>query len=145
MAADPTPGATAMATAQPASTPSPASAAPGPTAVAAALPSPVATSPAPEVRILARLLTITPSTLRRGDAATMRIRGEGLGPSWVPSFRHGGRAVSQIRLLRTSRVSSSELVLSLLVEEDAPIGTYSFLLSDGSGAVSNQLSFEVDL
>jgi hypothetical protein len=36
-------------------------------------------------------------------------------------------------------------VLSLLVEEDAPIGTYSFLLIDASGATSNQLSFEVDL
>lgn len=144
--APPTPGASAVTQERPAeSAPFPLLPAPAPSAVVATEPTPTAIPLVPEVRIVPRLLAITPSTLRRGDAATMRVRGEGLGSSWVPSFRHGGRAVSQIRLLRTSPASSSELVLSLLVEEDAPIGTYSFLLIDASGATSNQLSFEVDL
>ena len=37
------------------------------------------------------------------------------------------------------------LELSLLPEEDAPIGTYALVLVDASGESTNALSFEVDL
>ena len=106
-----------------------------------------AAAPAPaEVRpTLPRLTALTPTTLRRGAGVTVHLRGEPFTDDWSVQFRRGGKNTSQIRVLRSKRTGPGELELSLLPEEDAPIGTYSLVLVDSSGAITNALSFEVDL
>lgn len=113
---------------------------------AAAAPAPAASLPAvAPLPATPRLVSIVPKTLRRGAGVTVQLRAERLPEGWSVQFRRGGKNTSQIRVLRSKRTGPGELELSLLPEEDAPIGTYSLVLVDSSGAITNALSFEVDL
>jgi len=75
----------------------------------------------------------------------VRLRVEPLLDGWSVQFRRGGKSTSQIRVLRSKRTGATDLELSVLPEEDAPIGTYALVLVDASGKITNALSLEVDL
>ncbi len=118
----------------------PPSAAVEPAPAAAPGPAPAAAPPA-----LPHLTSIAPQTLRRGAGATVRLLSDTIPEGWNVQLRRGGKIATQIRVLRSKRTGPGELELSLLPEEDAPIGTYSLVLVGPSGLVTNALSFEVDL
>ena len=113
---------------------------PAPAPAAAAAPAPAEVRPA-----LPRLTALTPTTLRRGAGVTVHLRGEPFTDDWSVQFRRGGKIARQIRVLRSRRIGPGELELSLLAEEDTPLGTYSLILVNASGASTNAISFEVDL
>lgn len=102
-------------------------------------------APAAVPPALPHLTSIAPQTLRRGAGATVRLRSDTIPEGWNVQLRRGGKIATQIRVLRSKRTGPGELEISLLPEEDAPIGTYSLVLVSPSGMVTNALSFEVDL
>lgn len=102
-------------------------------------PSPPAPPPAPQ------LVRVVPATLRQGHAAELHITGEHLDPNWTPVLRRGTRSTAALRVLRVEWRGAGELVLSLLVVDDAPLGGYSLLLVSPSGESTNVLHLEVDL
>ena len=75
----------------------------------------------------------------------MHLRGETIPEGWSVQLRRGGKLTTQVRVLRSKRSGPGVLELSLLPDDDAPIGTYTLVLVDASGASTNALSFEVDL
>ena len=91
------------------------------------------------------LVSIASQSVRRGAGVTVLLRGDAFSDSWSVQFRRGGKGTSRIRILRSKRTGPGELELSLLPEEDAPIGTYSLVLIDSSGASTNALPLAVDL
>ena len=119
-----------------------------PSAAAAATPAPQADSVpalAPPAPALPRLTSLAPSTLRRGAGVTVRLRGETIPDGWNVQLRRGGKVTNQVRVLRSKRTGPGGLEISLLPDDDAPIGTYTPVLVDAAGASTNALSFEVDL
>ena len=134
----PAPAATATPTAPPETPPQGSAVVPAP-AVLSESPSGAPPTVAP------RLISIAPKSLRRGAGVTVRLRVEPLLDGWSVQFRRGGKSTSQIRVLRSKRTGATDLELSVLPEEDAPIGTYALVLVDASGKITNALSLEVDL
>jgi serine/threonine-protein kinase len=124
----------------PASRPS-SSAAPAATGTVA-----VARSPSPRSEGLATTLdAVSPRTVRRGLMVTLDLRGSGFRKGHQARVLRGRQAVASLRIVRQETVRTTLLRLTILVDEDVPLGTYAIVVVDAEGTPSNSVSFEVIL
>jgi hypothetical protein len=75
----------------------------------------------------------------------LEIRGTGLRPDHRVLVLRGNKPASGIRVTRQEPVKPSVARVTLLIEEDAPLGVYVIELTDAQGARSNALNLEVVL
>jgi serine/threonine-protein kinase len=124
-------------------------AAPPADAFAAAVPQERASPPptlrrAPELAP-AVLTRMSPRTTSRGVMITLEVRGTGLRREHRARVLRGLQDASGIHVTRQAFVDATRARVTLLVDEDAPIGIYSLALVDPEGRFSNSLSLEVIL
>ena len=81
----------------------------------------------------------------RGSSATVRIRGERLAGFSRVELRRAGRIARGVQVLRVVATGPGELRVTLLVDEDAALGSYTLVVIDATGRDSNGLSIEVAL
>ncbi len=91
-----------------------------------------------------RILRLEPVVVRRGSTVALRITGEGFGPESEVVIRRGGRPVRGLRILRSTVESASKLRVTVLVDRQLPLGTYTVTVVDG-GRESHPASLEVGL
>ena len=75
----------------------------------------------------------------------MELHGTGLRADHRVQVLRGRQAASGIRVTRQQPLGPLVTRVTLLIEEDAPLGDYSIVVVDGEGAHSNALSLEVVL
>jgi hypothetical protein len=92
-----------------------------------------------------RLAAISPTALLRGTSTTVRVLGERLAGVARVEIRRGRQPARGLQVLRVAASSPGELRVTVLLDEDAALGTYTLVVIDASGRVSNGLSFEVTL
>ncbi len=92
-----------------------------------------------------KLELLSPRTSRRGVTVPLEIRGSGLRPDHRVVVLRGNKPASGIRITRRDPVSPSVARVTILIEEDAPLGVYLIQVTDAQGAHSNALSLEVVL
>lgn len=109
--------------------------------LAAASPSAPPPPPAPALR----LVSVSPATLPRGQLTRVRVAGEGLAAALRPRFTRGGAPASGIRVTRTTALDGGAVELSLRVDDDAALGSYSLTLVSPGGEATNALTVEVVL
>ncbi len=88
---------------------------------------------------------LEPMVVRRGSTAAVQIIGDGFGPDTTVAIRRGGRPVRALRVLRTQTHGASRLRVTLLVDRQLPLGTYSLTVIDTGGRESNPITLEVGL
>jgi hypothetical protein len=93
----------------------------------------------------ARLLAVAPATVRRGSAFRLELRGSALRPDHRARVLRGRRDATGIAVVRQEVVSPTLVSVVVLVDEDAPLGSYSIALLDGDGHMTNSVGFEVIL
>ncbi len=103
-------------------------------------PSGVETStPAPRIDSLA------PMVVRRGSTAALRITGAGFGPETEVVIRRGGRPVRGLRILSSKIEGTTKLRITLLVDRQSSLGTYTVTAIGAGGLESNSVGLEVGL
>jgi serine/threonine-protein kinase len=151
-----TPGATPVPTSRVAPTPTPLPAAtappsPGPRLTPSATPlsTPAAVAPlvapaapAPQVP---QLGSISPAAARRGASVRVEVAVEGWSEAFRPAVLHGRRPAVGIAVSGGQRLEGGKLRLTVSVDGDASLGSYTLVLTDGQGRTSNGLAFEVTL
>lgn len=139
------PTSTATSPATPAPTPAPTTAVPPPPAPsvtpATVVAPPVAETPEPALR----LRSLAPAIVRRGNATSIEIAGEGLDASTRVVVLRGLRPATGIAVRRTSLSKAGTLVVALFVDSNAPLGLYSVQVTNTTGGSSNSLGLEVGL
>jgi serine/threonine-protein kinase len=152
----------------------PASAPPAPVTPAPAQPLPAAPTPAPAVTRAAAadpaaaesapaatpkapareppaappaalLRTIEPRAARRGATQTFELHGSGFRAEHRGRALRGRQQAHGIRVVRQQILGPEHARITVLVDEDAPIGLFSLALVDAEGRASNSVSFEVIL
>lgn len=128
---------------------------PPPTQAAASLPSPtpaptptpVATGAAPrmEAAPAPALADLSPHIGRRGNVVGFDLRGTGFRTDHKVRILRGGREVPGLRVTRQSLAGPGHLRINLFIGADVPLGSYSVVLVDPSGAMSDAVTFEVVL
>jgi hypothetical protein len=88
---------------------------------------------------------MSPRTTSRGVMITLEVRGTGLRREHRARVLRGLQDASGIHVTRQAFVDATRARVTLLVDEDAPIGIYSLALVDPEGRFSNSLSLEVIL
>jgi len=76
---------------------------------------------------------------------TFDLRGSGFRREHEVRILRGGHEVPGLRVTRTSLSAADHLRVTVLVGADVPLGSYSVVLADPSGALSDAVSFEVVL
>lgn len=102
--------------------------------------------PPPQLQpVRVALSALSPRTTQRGVMITVELRGTGLQPQHQARVLRGRQDASGIHVTRQAFVDATRARVTLLVDEDAPIGIYSLALVDPDGRFSNSLSLEVIL
>ena len=143
--ASPRPLATPPASLPAPTVPPPATTPPAP---AATLPRPAPRSPAPPVVAAAPeavLTSLTPRTARRRATVVVDLRGTGLRPDLRARVLRGLQEASGLHVVRQEPLGAAGFRITLLVDEDAPLGLYSVVLADPEGRLTNSLPLEVVL
>jgi hypothetical protein len=91
------------------------------------------------------LTELSPRTCRRGNVTAFDLRGAGFRSEHKVRILRGGREVPGLRITRQSLEASGHLRITLFVGADVPLGSYSVVLADPSGSLSDAVSFEVVL
>ncbi len=102
-------------------------------------PEPPAVEPSPAAPRIDRL---EPAVVRRGSTVALVIFGSGFDRGTKAVVRRGSRPV---RALRIRVEGTSELRVTLLVDRQLPLGTYTVTVVDAGGRVSNSIGLEVGL
>jgi hypothetical protein len=92
-----------------------------------------------------RLSELSPTSLFRGLEPTVRVRGERLVRFGQVEVRRGRAGGARVQVLRVVAAAPGELRVTLLLDEDAALGSYTLVVIDARGKASNGLSFEVSL
>ncbi len=88
---------------------------------------------------------VSPRTVRRGLMVALDLRGSGFRKGHQARILRGRQAVAGLRIVRQEVVETTVLRLTILVDEDVPLGTYAIVVVDAQGTPSNSVSFEVIL
>ena len=91
------------------------------------------------------LSSVTPRALRRGSSVDLEIQGEGFRQDLKAVVMQGRHPAEGIKVVRMEFVSGRKIRVRVLVETETPLLTYSLVLQDGSGAVTQGLQIEVVL
>lgn len=118
----------------PTATPAPLTA--GPTAPPSAT-VPVAAAPT--------LTGVSPRSGRRGSTLTLQLHGADLRGDLVPVALQGRRPAAGLRVLKREFVNPGLIKVTLLIDEDTPLGTYTIALRDPAGELTNGVGIEVVL
>jgi serine/threonine-protein kinase len=118
-------------------------------------PVPAATLPPPAPRSVsappvtaapdAVLTSLAPRTARRRATVVVEVRGTGLRPDLRARVLRGLQEASGLHVVRQEPLRPNGLRITLLVDEDAPLGLYSIVLADAEGRLTNSLPLEVVL
>jgi serine/threonine-protein kinase len=118
-------------------------------------PVPAATLPRPAPRSVsappvtaapdAVLTSLVPRTARRRATVVVQVRGTGLRPDLRARVLRGLQEASGLHVVRQEPLGPIGLRITLLVDEDAPLGLYSIVLADAEGRLTNSLPLEVVL
>jgi len=91
----------------------------------------------------AELAAVTPRTAHRKTTFVLEVRGKGLRADHRPKVLRRRQDAEGIRVLRYQLVDEVRMLVTVLVDEDVPLGTYSVALVDADGHLTNSLSLEV--
>ncbi|MCL4821460.1 MAG: protein kinase [Vicinamibacteria bacterium] len=127
---EPRPTPTASPVSTPASTPGPAA------------PSVTLAQPAPQAP---QLTSMAPAAARRGASVRVEVAVEGWSQAFRPAVVHGRRPAVGIKVSGGRQLEGGKLRLTVSVDGDAALGSYTLVLTDGQGRTSNGLAFEVTL
>jgi len=98
-----------------------------------------------EVAPPATLLALRPRLVRRGALVVVELEGASLHPQQKARVLRGREDATAIRVTHQAFLGPTSVRLTLLVDEDAPIGIYSVVLVDAAGGFTNSLTLEVIL
>jgi serine/threonine-protein kinase len=133
-----------------------AAATPPPTTLSAgSLPSPTpASSPTPGAMAAAArieaapaptLAELSPRTCRRGSVVALDLHGTGFRPEHKIRLLRGGHEVTGLRITKQTLIDPGHLRVTVYVGADVPLGSYSLVLAEPTGALSEPVNFEVVL
>ena len=139
-AAAATPSPTPLPTPSPSPEPRPTPSAPPVSTPAAPLVTPAVPAPQPP-----QLNSIAPAAARRGASVRVEVAVEGWSEAFRPVVLHGRRLAVGITVSGGRQLEGGKLRLTVSVDGDAALGSYTLVLTDGQGRASNGLAFEVTL
>jgi hypothetical protein len=90
-------------------------------------------------------VALSPRTVRRGATVTLELRGTGLRPGLRARVLRGRQDANGIAVTRQEWVDAGLLRVTVLVDEDVPLGGYAVLLVDAAGRATGSLALEVVL
>ncbi len=96
-------------------------------------------TPAPRIDRLA------PMMVRRGSTAALQITGMGFGPETEVVVRRDGGPARGLRILRSKAEGASKLRVTLLIDRQLALGTYTLSVVNAGGRESNSVGLEVKL
>ncbi len=99
----------------------------------------------PEAPPPPKLGSLSRRAVRRGPTVTLQLRGSHLRSEQHVQVRQGSQPATGIRVARLEVKSSLIAEVTLVIDEDVPLGRYSVVMIDANGAVSNPLDLEVVL
>ncbi len=92
-----------------------------------------------------RIDRLEPIVVRRGSNTALLIIGSGFGHGTKAVISRGGRPARALRMLRSRIEGTSKLRVTLLVDRQLPLGTYTVTVVDADGRESNPIGLEVGL
>lgn len=88
---------------------------------------------------------MAPAAARRGASVRVEVAVEGWSQAFRPAVVHGRRPAVGIKVSGGRQLEGGKLRLTVSVDGDAALGSYTLVLTDGQGRTSNGLAFEVTL
>lgn len=112
-------------------------------------PSPAATppptTPSPPLAITPVVFPVSTRTVRRGDNVVVELKGEGLRKDLTAVVLQGRRPAAGIRVVRQEFIGPDLIRVTILIETETPLLSYSLVLRDATGSVTPGLQIEVVL
>lgn len=110
-------------------------------------PAPVHAPPPPETTTTPGpvILRITPTAVRRGGSASVTISGSGFDKDLRVVLTKGERETTFVSLRGLRLAANGDLVGTVFVRREAPLGEYSLTLRDKAGRESNTIPLQVSL
>jgi len=108
-------------------------------------PTPVATPAARPLEAGPTLADLSPRTCRRGTVANFDLRGGGFRADHRVRILRGGHEVTGLRITKQTLIDPGHLRVTVYVGADVPLGSYSLVLAEPTGALSEPVNFEVVL